>query len=300
MGTPLTVTCRQLSLPAPPPAITIPHFGILAKAHEALGQIPDPFDMLCKFQDQMAVALAPVRRYLEMVEAFLVIKQCMSVIPDAITSLDPSTIWDCMKNLIKAFARLLSWMPPFVYVRTGLDIASYTIDLVDGIFEFLDKLDTKITKWIEIHELALVREDTALVRFVGCGISQVRADMMLILKYVKFIEPVNDTMMDMFIRLINSQGLKDAYDKYKEASEYYDKVETALEGGAASLPALAGFTGSDPGDTHGIVPVPKMTNLWENMNRSRNAAVQIYNILAPFAGYDSDKQTRSSPSFDNF
>jgi len=294
MGTPITVTCRQLTFPTPP-SIDIPHFGILQKAQETLDGIPDPADLLCKFQDTIAVALAPVRRYLEMIEAFLTIKQCMSVIPDAITSLDPGVILDCMKNLAKAFARLLSWLPPFTYVRLAMDVTSYLLDLVDAILSLAARVDDKIDKWVNLDALAKQLGDLELVNFVNCGMEDLSTDLRLLLKLVKFIEPANDVLMEMFLRLLNSDGLRDAYEKYKEASEYYDKVDTALSEGASSLPALAGFSSSDTQDP--VVPVPRMGALWENMNRSRNAAVVIYNTLAPFVGADADKEARSLPTF---
>jgi hypothetical protein len=299
MGAPLTITCKTLTVPAPPPSLSIPHFGVLEKAREGLDQIPDPIDMLCKFQDQLALALAPVRRYLEMVEAFLTIRQCMTVIPDAIVSLDPSTIYDCLKALVKAVARLLSWMPPLAYVRTAMEICSYCIDLVDGVLELFDKVDAKLTKWINIYELAEQVGDLELIAFVGCGASQVNAFLPPILAVLQFVEPINDTLMDMFIRLMNSEGLRDAVEKYREVNEYYQKAQTVLEAGGLELPELPGFT-PPPKEQHIIVPIPPLAPMLEAMGQQRNAMVYLYNLLAPFVGEEGDKESREIPEYVNF
>ena len=85
----LVVQCQNIEMPDPPPQLEIPHFGVMEKAWEGLRSIPDPDELLLKFQDTLTTALAPVRRFLEMVEIFMAVYGCIKAIPEAIMSLSP-------------------------------------------------------------------------------------------------------------------------------------------------------------------------------------------------------------------
>lgn len=296
---PLTVTCIPPSFPTPPPSVAIPHFGTLQKAWSSLSGVPDAGDLLCQLQDVLALAMAPVRRYLEMVEGIYAIKQCMTVIPDAISTLDVDALWNCLKTLVQTLARILAWMPPFSYIATAVDIVGYCLDLIDEILSFMQRVDAKITSWIEIYDLAEQAGDLELIEFVNCGIAQTKVDIRMMMDTLQFIAPINDALIENFMRMMNLEALKPAYEKYTQASQYYGQVATAIESGAASLPALAGFT--PPSKTqHVIVPVPPLGALFENMGRSYNAGVTLYNLLAPFVGREANKEMREIPTFDNF
>lgn len=297
--TPLTVTCAPPVLPAAPPSVSIPHFGIMQKAWGALSGAPDPADLLCQLQDGLAIAMAPVRRYLEMVEGIFAFKQCMMTIPDAIMSLDVDALWECFRTLIRVLSVVLSWVPPFPYIRTAMDIAGYCIDLLDEVLSFLQRLDAKITAWIQTYDEAEALGDLELIAFVNCGIAQAKSDVRMLMDIMQFMAPINNTLIESFLRLMNMEALRLAYQQYSNASQYYGEVATAIEDGASALPALAGF--SPTGKTqHVIVPFPPLGPLLENMGRSRNAMVIVYNVLAPVVGLAPDKQTREIPDFINF
>jgi hypothetical protein len=234
-----------------------------------------------------------------MVEGMYAFKQCMTVIPDAIASLDVDALWNCIKTLIQTLARVLSWMPPFPYIVTAVDIAGYGLDLINEILTFMEAVDEKITKWIEIYDLAEQIGDLELIGFVNCGIGQTKVDIHMMMDTLQFISPINDALIENFLRMMNLEPLKMAYQQYTQASQYYAQVASAIASGATALPALSGFT--QPAMTqHVIVPVPPLGALFENMGRSYNAGVLIYNLLAPFAGRDSDKVMREIPTFNNF
>lgn len=297
----LIVSCINISVPGAPPQLNIPHFGLLQKGWDALGKIPDPSELLAAFQDQLAIALAPVRRFLEIVEVFLSLQQCVTAIPDAITSLSPGPIFDCIEQLAKTIARVLSWLPPLSYVRLALDIMAYCIDLVDEILAFFTLLDSKITDYINTMANAQLVGDIELIAIVNCGLSGIRPTIVTALDMLKFIQPICDVLMDMFLRLIPSDQMREGVKKYKEAGDYMTTArdELASDGGQTALTPYPGKEAVAKVQNV-LVPVPPLSPLLEGMNTARNAVVLLHNILAPIIGDDTRKEGRSLPEYDNF
>jgi hypothetical protein len=303
MGTPLTIVCQPLVVPTPPPQITIPHFGTLQVMFDAIDRIPDPMDLLCKLQDLLAVAMAPVRRFLEMIEGFAAIKQCFTAIPEAIMTLNPDPIYECLKQLAKALATLLSWIPPLSYVRLALDIINYCTTFLDAIINFFTLLDLRIGAWIEIYEDGLASGDLELVGLAGCGMQSVTFSLNQIMPALQFIMPINNVLMGVFTRLMNMEGLKQAQKKYTDATTHINKISNVIGQAAAggwdgtSLPdAEDNYSDVDSG-RHTLIPFPTLGPLLSSIAIIYNALVMIYNLLAPVVGDDPDKEGRSVPTF---
>ena len=71
-----TVPC--LEMPALPelPSLEIPQFGVLEAARQSLYDLPDLSVYLMSMQELAGNALAPLRRFLEMIEVIVAIKSC--------------------------------------------------------------------------------------------------------------------------------------------------------------------------------------------------------------------------------
>ena len=297
----LVVQCISIDVPGAPPQLNLPHFGILTKGWGALGKIPDPGDLLAQFQDQLALAMAPVRRFLEVVEAFLAVKNCITAIPDSIMRLSPSPIFDCIEGLAEVLARLLSWIPPLSYVRMALDIFSYCIDLIDEILSFFTRLDQKITAYVETMNLAVSLGDIELIAIVDCGLTSVRPTIVTALDMLKFVQPICDVLIDVFLRLIPSDQMRKAVTEYKEAGDFMGTARDALASGSDQT-ALPVYPGAEAVTKvqNTLVPVPPLAPLLQGINVTRNAMVLLYNILAPVVGENTRKQSRELPDYDNF
>jgi hypothetical protein len=298
MGTPLVVTCSPTSIPQDPPSVSIPNFGILEMAFDGLTDLPDPGDMLVKFQSQLGTAMAPVRRYLEIVESFQALQDCMNVIPKCIIKLDPDPFYDCLKNLYKAVARLLAFMPPFSYVVTGLNIASYCIDLIDAIVTLMQRIDSKLETYVQLYDEATSLGDTDLVRFVNCAISQTTAELWLVMKVLKFIGPLQDALMEMFIRTTNLKMLEDGKKKYDDCVAFFAEAGEAIANGEDVPDFEQEETDETTLQRHtALTSIPRMSTVVTAMNYCRSATVVIYNTLAPLMGYDPNKTVREMPVF---
>lgn len=296
IAVPILVTCNGISVPDPPPSVSIPNYGVMSKAWTTLDRIPNAMEMLAGMQDQLATAMAPVKRYIEIVETLAAFKNCMSAIIDAVSQMNPDPIFDCVKLLLKVIPRILSWMPPMCYVRTGCEIASYCIDLIDEIIRFFSTIDGIITGYIQTLQNARLTGDTELENIVRCAMSGVTSRLPIALDLLVFIKPVNDVLMDMFLRTL--PGGEQVKMLRKAMRQYGGAADTIL---SLSSSSRAAPLISLPDDPFGpIVKPPGMGEAAIAMNICRNACVSIYNILAPLVGMEPTKQTRADPVFVNF
>jgi len=298
----LIVACVESPALPLPPEIDLPHFGIMSKAWSALGKIPDLGELLAGYQDQLAIALAPVRRFLEIVEVIMSLVNCVTAVPRAIIRLSPSPVFDCMEELVETVQRIIAWIPPFSYIRLQLGLMGYAIDLIDEIISFFTALDNRITVLIESMDLAVSLGDLELVKIVNCGISPLRNNTVVALDLMVFISPLVNVLMGVFLRLIPTPAMQKASDEALAAGAYLITAVDALRTGSGQEP-LPAFPGADEATDliqNTLVPVPPLAPVLASMNQSRSAMVILYNILANMVGVDADKTPRSTPTFNNF
>jgi len=291
--------CKSMPWPPEPPSIEIPAFGILKKANGALDQIPDIGDMIAGFQDQLAVALAPLRRFLELIQAMMAFDNCMRSIPRAILTLNPGPIYECLKALGKIIAVLAGYVPPLAYILTILDIASYCIDIITEIYALLQRIDAEITDFLAELQLALQLADAQLENYLRCGAEETKAILLNIFGLLVFIKPVNDVLLDPIIQQIDNPVLREAVQLYKDVSVNFAAAEAAIRAGEEipKLPDIFHLPESivtKPWNPD--VPVPPLGPLLQAMYLTQMALANVYNALAPLVGRESDKGTAEPPS----
>lgn len=290
------IRCEPLPMPERPPAISIPHLGILEKAWEGLHSIPDPGQLLCKFQDAAAAAMAPIRRYLEMVETVAAFYNCMNAIPKAISQMSPDPVFDCLRDLAKAIARILSWFPPMSYVRTGVDLADYAISVIDEIVALFVELDSLIADYEAVLSEANLLGDTELVDITNCGMMDVKIRLVIALDLMGPIKPLTDMLMDPFIRLMPNpelvKQLKKIKDSYDESDTFIRQAGVSMRGNQA-LPPFKGYEGEAAQPNN--FGLPPMGAVLQAINQTRNALAMLYNVLAPLVGDDPDMEMVDLP-----
>ena len=295
----LVVTCTPITLPDLP-QLNIPNFGIMQKAWEGLDCIPSPMKLLFGFQDNLTIALAPVRRYMEMVELFSAIYACQKAIPDAIMQLSPDPVLDCIPNLVKAVARIIGWIPPYSYFLMAMDVASYIIDVIDEIVDWFIALDARLAQIVTGYEMALSLGDTDLQAILDCGLADLRVQIQIPMSMMPVIKIMANSFMDVFIRLLGLDMLKKVKDIYEEVAEYMEEAQKAVQAaggsGTITLPDIPGFTPPTPAQAKSYIPIPPMGGILYMLNKMRTGFVMLYNGLAPMAGKDPDKTTREMPT----
>jgi hypothetical protein len=250
--------------------------GIIEKAWDSLHSIPKADQLLMEFQDAIAAALAPVKRYFEIIEILSDIQACFMAIPKAIMQLSPDPVMDCFENLFKDLARVLSWMPPMSYVALGCSLAAYCIDMMDEIISLFVELDDILTDYITTFQEAELLGDNELISILGCAASDIKVRLIIVMDLLKFVKPANDILVNMFIRLLpNSEmvkTLKDIKEKYDDLDAYVGQAGVSIRGGDTELPDYAGYEGAPP-TQHQLVPVPPLGPLLHVLNNTRNAMV---------------------------
>ena len=295
----LPIACDDWPTPVTPPAVRIPYLGDLSAAKTALSKMPDMEEYLAQFQGILGTAMAPVRQFIELIQNIMALVDCITAIPEAIMSLDPGKIFECLEKLFKAIAAIVAYVPPLPYIRTGLDIAGYAIDLIDAIMDIFKTLDDKISSYIDTWNDAVKYLDSALQADVDCALTETEALLQNLAPALAFIMPISNILMDVFTKLMPNPELERAAVEYKLAAAYNLTAFAALAAGATELPELPGFTPPTVSQ-HAKVPVPPLGPLIENLNKSRNAMILIYNTLAPLVGLDGNKRERSTPRTVNF
>jgi hypothetical protein len=301
-----TIPCIGVDMPVPPPSLEIPGLGAIQQARAALNNLTDPSEMLMQMQNQLAVALAPIRRFIEMLEAIMALQGCVTAIPTAITSLSPKPIVNCLKNLVKAIGVLTNYIPPKAWVRTAMDVASWSIDVIDELIGLFEDMDERITQYTQLWDEALALGDLELQASMQCSVSEVKALTLNMFEILMIIKPLNDVLIDVFVRITNAKILEDAAEKYKKVNSNLPGMKQAIiDGSPLPLPddltaALIQSIQEKADSQHSIIPLPPLGALFQGMNEMRNAVVIIYNFIAPWVGLDPNKTTRETPEFNNW
>lgn len=272
------VPCIELGDPPALPELEIPQFGILQAARQSLYDLPDFSVYIMSMQNAAAVALAPLRRFLEMVEIILAIKSCQQAVIDALLPPSPGPIIDCLKDLIKAIARIASFFPPLEYVKTALSLAKFAIQILDEVISLFELLDQRITQLKENIDLSLELGDLELGAINDCagGMTPIVVNSMDILK---FVTPMLKIMLEPLARLIPIPALRKMVKDIANFPALLTNAQSAIE--SAQGPPVLG-------------------DLMEMIVQMRNIAVLMYNTLSPVVGRDPDMRPRTVPSFQNF
>jgi len=279
----LTVRCINPRPYQRPPRITIPNLGVLEQAWDMIDGIPDPMDIVAKFMDKINLAMMPLKKYLQLVEGIVAIKQCVEAIPKAILWLSPTPIFDCLKALARVIAPIIQDIPPIPYIQAAMDIMAYAIDLIDAIIDLFTALDTKLSRLFDLRVYAQALGDIDLVNFSNCGLKDITLTMQQIMDLLRYVQPLVSILLSVILRLLPTPAAQRAAD---------DLLETALTfGETQDLLADVDIT---------VTGLPDLGAFFLALGSMRKILVQIYNIIAPIIGEDADKTDRTIPTFTHF
>lgn len=283
MTAPLVVTCIDPPAWRRPPSIRIPNQGTVEMAWDSLSSIPDPADLMSKFMNVVNLALASIRKYLQMVEVVVAIKQCIEAVPKAIMTLSPSPIFDCLKTLAKVFTQVMQDFPPFPYIFMAVDVAGICVDLIDAFILLFQRLDAKIAALVNLNNYALGLSDIELVNMSSCAMKDVKLSVQQILDVLKIVKPVNDILLSVILRLMPIPSAQKAANDYALAAITFGTASSELEAGGGALSVITGL--------------PPLGTMFQALAGARNAIAVIYNVLAPMTGVDDQKTTIAIPTF---
>jgi len=279
----LNINCTIVPPWQRPPSIRIPNLGVIEQAWDAISSIPDPAEIMSKFMNTLNLALAPIRKYLQMVEVIIAIKQCVEAVPKAIMTLSPNPIFDCLKALARTIVMIMQDIPPFPYIFMAVDVAGICVDLIDAMIALIERLDAKIAALVNLQNYAAALGDLELIDLANCGLAGVKLTMQRLLDVLKIIKPINDIIIQVIMRLMPIPALQKAVEAYSSAGSTMDSTSSELSAGGGAVSATTGL--------------PSLSLMFSGMAIARNAVAMVYNILAPFTGVDDTKPMIDPPSF---
>lgn len=279
----LTVVCINPPAYSRPLSITIPGLGTIEALQDFVTSIPSPDDIVAKFMNMVNLALAPLRKYLRVVQAIIAIKDCIEAIPKAIITLSPQPLFDCFKSLIRAIAHLIQDIPPIPYIQTIVDVCRVSVELVDAVAATLTRLDNKLTALLDLRNYAAALGDVELVSFSNCGMKDITLGMLNLLDMLKILVPINNLLLSVILRMIPTPEAQRAANDMAAAAVAFDDASTQLQT----------INIEDTG-------LPSLSDMMAAMNVMRPALVTIHNTLAVIIGEAADLQHRELPTYVNF
>ena len=99
---------------------------------------PRVSDLVMSQLQQIGPAMAPLKPFFDVLDTALAIFRCIEAIPDAITSLDPTGLIECVPDLVEKINQLLSLIPALTVPRL---IISLIRNLAAFLRAFADDLD---------------------------------------------------------------------------------------------------------------------------------------------------------------
>jgi hypothetical protein len=271
--------CLELPTPPPLPRLEIPQFGILEAARQSLHDLPDISVYLMSLQELAANALAPLRRFLELIELIAVIPACFSAVIDALFPPSPGPIIDCLKDFAKALARLIAFFPPISYIQTILDLCDYVILVVSEIISVFVLLDDRLTAYRKTLSEALELGDLELAAITDCASQEVGVLTLNLMDLLKFITPLIKVIVVPIARLIPEPNLRELLKSLANIPQLLTDAQALLE------------------ETEGP---PVIQPLTDAMSALQAIAVGFYNVLAPIIGKAPDRRVSTVPDFVNF
>lgn len=144
--------------------------------------LPDPCEVLlpggAQLQDvdllrMVQPALAPLVPLFDIVEAIVALKGCIEAIPDAITSVDPTEVAECIPGMAEKVAALLKLLPQVAVPTMIKQLLNCVIVELLKVRALLVNLQAQITRIARTIERAAELEDPALQAIAVCATERV-------------------------------------------------------------------------------------------------------------------------------
>lgn len=244
--------------PSPPPKICVRlPFGLEICSGRATAFLFEGRDrQLLSFLGVLQPVLTPLMMLLVIASLVKALVDCIKAIPEAIASLSPSPIINCIEKLTKIFPKLLSFIPPLTYIATLIDIIRAIILLIDTFIESIELT-------LEAAQRALLFE-TDIEVLPELGVYKDCVDNEIATQYDQIAAMLNAsgpifTILGQFLDLLDIPPLKPFIGPLQEATAF-----------------MAGVTSTDIS-----------SDLISDLNDVQRLLKDIDAALAPFGGYGS-------------
>ncbi len=219
---PIEVLCP--SVPVSSQALIIRFPGGAELQVQSPSQNPDAFELSKQLLAQGSAGLAPLQPVFNILDVALASFECIKAIPEAITSLDPQGLIDCIPDLAEKADKLLSLVPQLSVPLMILDFIDAILLLLDGV---IDRLEAILVSTIRIAEARQIAEDEnldALLEIAICSEDQIEASVLSLGESLKVINTLIG-MLNIFMELAGLDPIPSFAELGPDAQEALGKVK---------------------------------------------------------------------------
>lgn len=133
-----------------------------------INAIPRGADLPLQFFGQIGPAMAFLAPVFSVLDTVIAIYNCVQAIPDAITSLDPSGLLECLPALVELINQLLSMIPQMSLPRMVRQILIGLAQLLEGVASDFQFLVAQFQRVLDEIDRAADLNDVNLNDFLVC------------------------------------------------------------------------------------------------------------------------------------
>lgn len=186
--------------------ICLPGGMCLSYIWDGIGKIPNMADISMDFFSQIGPALTPLKPLFDILDTVLLIFKCVKSIPDAITSLNPKELLNCLPALAKLIDQLLKLIPQLSIpkmIKAVLKNMALLLRSIASDFEYIQNELERILKQIE---RAASLNDVKMNGFLVCSQQDVQGSMLSTAEALKGMGRII-LLINIFIGMIGGEEI---------------------------------------------------------------------------------------------
>lgn len=159
------VTCL-----VPPATLELPFPGgvtLIASLPNSI--VPNSSELARQMFAQVNSALAPLMPIFNVLDAITTLKDCVTAVPKAILSLDPTPLIECAPKMLEAVSKLASLIPPLSLPSTLRGIIDTMIVAAEGLREELEGAKLQLDRLLEAGTASQLPGNSPLIAIVVCA-----------------------------------------------------------------------------------------------------------------------------------
>ncbi len=201
--------CGTLVVTAQELCITLPGAVEVCVSVPDPTNFPDPIQLVKQLFAQLTAALTPLTPFFTVLDIVILLVKCVQAIPDGPTEIPPfkTLIDECIPELPKKLAAILSLIPPLSIPITILGFVDALILLLEAFIGFLNRVISTLARIVDAETRAAELGSGSLSLIVDCANENAELDMTA---FNESFGPLNLIfgLIDLFIGLANIPGVE--------------------------------------------------------------------------------------------
>ena len=149
--------------------ICLPGGVCLSYVWDGIGKIPHITDMPLDFFSQIGPAMAPLKPFFDLLNTVIQVFKCLNAIPDAITSLDPSELTECLPVLAELVDQLLKQIPQMSIPKMVISAIKMVAQVISGVATDLRYIESQLQRVATQIDRAAELGNVSMNGFLVCA-----------------------------------------------------------------------------------------------------------------------------------